>query len=95
MQPACRIQEHQVVAVLSGMLHGGLGDVHRIGLTHLEHGDTQLGAHRLQLLYSGGPVDVTCSQQRALALLAHIACQLCPVGGLTGSLQSHQHNHAG
>ena len=95
MESAGGVQEHQVVAVLFGVLHGRLGDVHRIGLSHLEHGDIQLGAHRLQLLDGGGAVDVAGGQQRALALLAHVAGELCAVGGLARALQAHQHHHAG
>ena len=95
MQPAGGIQEHQVVAVLFGVLNGGFGNIHGVGLPHLENGDIQLGAHGFQLLDGGGTVNVTGHQQRALALLAHIAGQLGTVGGLAGALQAHQHHHAG
>ena len=95
MEAAGGVQEHQVVAVLFGVLHGGLGNVHRVGLPHLEHGDIQLRAHRLQLLDGGGAVDIAGGQQRALALLAHVTGKLCTVGGLARALQAHQHHHAG
>ena len=95
MEAAGGVQEHQVVAVLFGVLHGGLGDVHRVGLPHLENGDIQLSTHRFQLLDGGGAVDVAGGQQRALALLAHVAGELGAVGGLARALQAHQHHHAG
>ena len=95
MEPAGGVQEDHVVAVAPGVLHGGLGDVHRVGLTHLEDGDVQLSAHHLQLLDGGGTVDIAGHQQRALALLLHQPGQLCPVGGLARPLQAHQHDDGG
>ena len=95
METACGIQEHHVVAVLLGMLHGGLGNVHRVCGAHLEHRDAKLSAHDLQLLDSGGTVHVTGHQQGVLAVLFHQARQLCTIGGLTGALEAHQHDHCG
>ena len=61
-EPAGSIQKHHVIAVANGMLHSGLGNVHRIGLAHLEHRQTQLLAADLQLPDGGGAVDVTGHQ---------------------------------
>ena len=62
VEPAGSIQKHHVIAVANGMLHSGLGNVHRIGLAHLEHRQTQLLAADLQLPDGGGAVDVTGHQ---------------------------------
>ena len=96
MEPAGGVQEHHVVAVLPGVLDGGSGDVHRVGLTHLEHRDVQLSAHHLQLLDGGGAVDIAGGQQGPLAVLTlHQAGQLGAVGGLARTLKAHQHHHRG
>ena len=93
VQATGRVEKDQVVAVLFGVLDGGLGDVHRIGLPHLKDGDVQLLAHGLQLLNGSGTVDVAGDQQRALALLAHKTGKLGAVGGFARALQTHQHHH--
>ena len=96
VEPSGGVQEHQVVAVLLSVGDGRLGDLHRVGLAHLEHGDVQLFAHHLQLLNSGGAVDIAGGQQGALALLAlHEARQLGAVGGLARALKAHHHHHGG
>ena len=96
VEPSGGVQEHQVVAVLLGVGDSRLGDVHRVGLSHLEHGDVQLLAHHLQLLDGGGAVDVAGTQQGALALLAlHETRQLGAVGGLARALKAHHHHHGG
>ena len=94
MQTACRIEKYEVVAVLFGVPNGGLGDIHRICRAHLEHGDIKLIADGFELLYSGGSVNIAGCKQRTLALLSHIGCKLCAVGGLTCALKSDQHNYA-
>ena len=48
-------------------LDGLLGDLHRVGLTHLKHRDSSLFAHHLQLLDGGRAVDIAGHQQRPLA----------------------------
>jgi len=72
MEPAGGIQKDQVIAVFPGVGHSGFGDVHRVGLTHLEHRDVQLLSHHLQLMDGGGAVDVAGGQQGALASLRFI-----------------------
>jgi len=94
VQAAGCIQKDKIVAVFLRVLHRGLGNVHRVRLPHLKHGDIQLFAHRFQLLDGSGAVDVAGGQQRALALLAHVRGQLCAVGGLAGALKAHQHDYA-
>ena len=96
VEPAGGVQKDHVVAVLEGVLHRGLGDVHGINLPHLEDGDVQLLAHHFQLLDGGGAVDVAGHQQGALAvLLFHKARQLGHVGGLAGALKAHHHHNGG
>ena len=94
VQATGRVQKDQVVAVLFGVLDGGFGDVHRIGLSHLKDGNVQLLAHGLQLLDGSGTVDVAGDQQRAFALLAHETGEFGAVGGFARALQAHQHHHA-
>ena len=95
MEPARGVQEHHVVSVASGVLYGGFGNVHRVDLAHLEHGNVQLPAHHLQLLDGGGAVHIAGAQQGTLALLLHQARQLRAVGGLACALEAHQHHHRG
>ena len=94
MQASGGVEEDQVIAVLFCVLDGGLGDIDRVRGAHLEDGDIELRAHGLQLLDSGGTVDITGGEQRALALLAHIGGELCTVGGLARALQADQHHDA-
>ena len=94
MEPAGRVQEHQVVAVLLGVCHRFLGDGHRVDLPHLEHRDVQLCAHHFQLLDGSGTVHVAGHQQRSAALLTpEEVGQLGGVGGLTSALETHHHDH--
>ena len=95
MEAAGGVQKHHVVAVLFCVGHSGLGDVHRVDLTHLEHRHVQLLAHHLQLLDGGGAVYVAGGKQGALPLLFHHARQFGPVGGLACALQTHHHHHGG
>ena len=69
VQAARRVKEHHVVSVPHGVLHGGLGDVHRVVLTHLKHRDAELPAHDLKLLDGSGAVHVARGEQRVFALL--------------------------
>ena len=86
MEPAGGIQENHVVAVAAGVLHSGLGDIHRINLPHLEHRNAELFTHYLQLL-DGGAVDIAGTQQGPLAVLFfHQAGQLRAIGGLARAL---------
>ena len=62
VQPPGSIQDQDVVAVVSGLHHRPAGDLHRIPLPHLEHRDPGLLADDLELLNSGGAVDITGSQ---------------------------------
>ena len=96
MEPAGGVQKDHVVAVGCGVLHGGPGDVHRVGLAHLEDGDVQLFAYHLQLLDGGGAVDIAGGQQGPLAVLFfHQPGQLGAVGGLARALEAHHHNDSG
>ena len=95
VETACGIQQDYVIAVRVGMLDGCLGNFNGIGLSHLENGDAQLSTDGFQLRDCSGTVNVTSYQQRSLALLFQVACQLCAVGGFTCTLQTNQHNNAG
>jgi len=96
MEAAGGVQEDHVVAVLFGVLNGGLGNGDGIFLAHLEDRDVQLFPHHFQLLDGGGTIDVAGNQQRALAvLLAHETSQLGCVGGFTRALEAHHHHHRG
>ena len=95
MQAAGGIQEHHVVAMFFGMLHGGFGNVNGVGLPHLEDRDVQLFTHHFQLPDGGGAVDITGGQQGALALLFHQSGQFGAIGGFTCTLQAHQHDYGG
>ena len=96
MEPAGGIQEHRVVPAVFGVGEGLLGDIHRVGLSHLKDGDAQLSAHYLQLLDGGGTVHVTGHQQGALVHpVFQIPGQLGAVGGLTRALEAHQHDDGG
>ncbi len=80
--------------MLHGVGHGLLGDLHRVDLAHLEHGDIELAAHDLKLPDGGGAVDVAGHKKRPLALgLFEPAGELCAVGGFARALQTHQHDH--
>ena len=94
MQAAGRVEKDKVVAVLLCMLHRGLGNVHGVRLPHLEHGDVELRADSLKLLYGGGPVNVTRGEKRALALPAHVPGELCPVRRFARALKADEHNDA-
>ena len=95
MQTTCGIEEYHVVTALLGILDAVLCDFDRIALAFLEHRNTQLLTDSFQLLDRCGTVNVTCDQYRILTLTLHVACQLCTVGGLTCTLQAHQHDNAG
>ena len=94
MQAACRVEKDDVVAVLLCVLYGGLGYIHGVCLPHLEHRNVKLRADRLQLLYRGWAVYIASGEQRALALLLHVACELCAVRGLARALQADEHHDA-
>ncbi len=94
MQAACRVEKDDIVAVLLRMLYGCLGYIHGVCLPHLEHRNVKLRADRLQLLYCGGTVNVAGGEQRALALLLHVARELCAVCGFACALQADEHHDA-
>ena len=76
------------------MLNGGLGNIHRVDLPHLKHGNVQLPAHDLQLVDGSGAEGIAGGQQRALAVLPlHIPRQFGSVGGFARAVEPHQHNY--
>ena len=94
VQAARRVEKHEVVAVLAGVLDAGLGDLDRVALPHLEHGDVELRADGFQLLDRRRAVHVARDEQRALALLFHQPRELRAVGGLARALQADEHHDA-
>ena len=94
MQATRGVEEHKVVAVLTGMLDGSLGDIDGVGRAHLEHGNVKLLADRFELLYCSGAINIAGCQQRTLALLAHIRRELCAVSRLARALKTDEHDYA-
>ena len=92
VQASGSIQDDDVVAVVLGVLDCVFGNLHRTDGAHLKDRCIDLCSDYLQLLDSSRAVNVTGNQQRAFALLAEHPCQLCRVGGLTGTLQAAHHN---
>ena len=94
VQAAGRVEKDEVVAVLFRVLDAGLGDLDRVALPHLKHGNIELAADGLKLLDGRGTVHVARDEQRALALLAHEAGELGAVGRLARALQADEHDDA-
>ncbi len=92
MQAAGRIEEDHVVAVPDGVGDGGLGDIDRVRLPHLEDRDAELFADDLQLLDGGRAVDIAGDEQRIFVLLFEQPGQLCAVRRFTRALQADQHD---
>ena len=82
--------------MISGIAEGVFSDFYGIALAFFKNRKSQLSAHYLQLLDSGGAVHVAGGQQGPLAVeLLHIARQLGGGGGLTGALKAHHHDDRG
>ena len=79
MQAAGRIEEDHVVAVPDGVGNGGLGDIDRVRLPHLEDRDSQLFADDLQLLDRGRAVDIAGGEQRIFVLFLKSPASLAPL----------------
>ena len=62
LQTACGIKDHDVIAVVPGISHGLFGDELGLFGAHREDGHVDLLTNDLQLLDSGGTVDVTGDQ---------------------------------
>ena len=85
------IDNHQVVVVLLGMLDGMLCDSHRVlALGLAVDGHLDLLGDGLQLLDSGGTVNVTCDEQRIAFFLAVFQAvgEFSGESGFTGTLQT-------
>ena len=95
MQAAGRIEEDHVVAVPDGVGNGGLGDIDRVRLPHLEDRDSQLFADDLQLLDRGRAVDIAGGEQRIFGLFFEKPGELGAVGGLARALQADEHDDGG
>ena len=96
-EAAGRVDQQHVVVVALGPVERGARDVHRllIGFRREQFGADLLG-HRLQLLDSGGAVDVARNGQHfLLALLAQQLGELAGGGRLTRALQAGHQDHGG
>ena len=95
VEPTGRIQDHDVMAVLLGVLDAATTDLGR----PRGHGlrvdrDAELLAERLQLLHGRGPLQVGGDQQRVLLLvLAQEQRELAAGRRLAAALQAAHHEH--
>ena len=94
MQTAGGIQKNHVIAALAGVEHRLLGSLDRILSAALKYGNAQFLAAYLQLLNSGGAINIAGNQQGITPLTLHQAGKLASVGGLTCTLEAHQHHHS-
>ena len=81
--------------MVDGLLDGALGDVDRVCTVAAKDRYADLATERGQLVGSGGTVDVARGEQRRAALLLEQVGQLYGRCGLTGALQTHEHNDVG
>jgi len=81
--------------VVDGLLDGTLGNVDWVRAVTAESRHADLAAKRGQLVGSGGTVDVARSEQRRAALFLEQVSQLYGRRGLTGALQTHEHDDIG
>ena len=95
MQTACGIDDHRVAAVVPGVFHGFLGDLHGISLAPFEHFHADLTADHLQLLDGCGTIDVAGDQQGLFAAFFNEVAQFCRHGGLARALQAAEHINCG
>ena len=81
--------------MVDGLLDGALGDVDRMLAVTAEDRNANLAAERGQLVGSGGTIDVARGEQRRATLLLEQVGQLYGRRGLTGTLQTHEHDDIG
>ena len=94
VEAAGRVQDHDVVTILRGVLHGRARDSHRVLLVAQgEDGRLDLLPHHLKLLDGARAIDVAGGQQRAPALLAQQVGELGAVRRLAAALEADQHDH--
>ena len=86
MQTSGGIQHYNIKTVVLGVSDALFCDLHRVGLTHFEDMRACLFADYLQLVDSRRSVDIAGNKQRTAVLRDKVLCELCAVGGLTGTL---------
>ena len=91
VQAAGGVDDQHVLAVIPGVLDGFLGGFDGALGALFKHRHAHLLTHHLQLLDSGGAVNIAGGQQGLFALLGEITRQLGGHGGFTGALQAAEH----
>ena len=91
VQAAGGIDDQHVLAVVAGVIHRFLGGFHGVLGALFKHRHPHLLAHHLQLLDSGGVVNIAGGQQGLFALLDQETGQLGGHGGFAGALQAAEH----
>ncbi len=93
------VHDHDVVDLGLGEVDGVLGDLHRVAdaVARLRrvHRDTGALGDDAQLVDGVGALEVGGDQQRGVALLLEPPAELAREGGLTGTLETGQHDHGG
>ncbi len=92
VEPACGINNHNVPRVLSGMLHGMLGDRPGCGPRLLVDGNADLLPQRHQLIDGRRPMNVSRRKHRMASLPGKIQGQFGAKGRFPGTLQSRHQN---
>ncbi len=96
MQAASGIENEHGQRLLARPFEAALGDVYRLIARWLGiDGNIELLANLLQLLHGGGPLHIGGDDARLLAVLAEPVGQLARLGGLTGALQTDEHEDGG
>src|SRR5690606_34507956 len=94
LEPAGGVDDDRVVAAFAGVLDRVGGDFDRVlAGPFLVNGDVDLLPERLQLVDRGRTVDVGGDQERVAPLLPQVDRELTGVGGLTGPLETDQHQN--
>ena len=93
LKASCRIEDDQVLFVLSRVFNGSLGDIGGlVPVSHREDFHALFLTVHLQLFDSRGPVDVKRDQQRFLALLLEFPGKLRCGRRLTCALKAGHHH---
>ena len=92
LQTTGGIDDDHVTQMVDGLLDGALGDIDRVLAVTAEDRHADLATERGKLVGSSGTVDVARGEQRRAALLLEQVGKLYGSRGLTGALQTHEHD---
>ena len=93
LQPSSRVDDDDAVAAALRGLDAGLGDAYDVGGVALGvNGDAELAAERLELIDSGGTIDIGCDEARGLPFRLQLAGELRRGRRFSGTLQAHHHH---